>query len=570
MHPDRLAASQVPQTLTGVLQARLDSLQPTEKLALQQATVIGVVFWDEALGAIDPVATEALPGVTRRELVEPHRDTLLEGAREFAFKHQLLQHVTYDTLLKRLRAGYHRKVARWMAGLTSARAGAFLGVTADHFEKAGDHPEACRFFSRAAVHAAERHANEAALGYLERALALLDASGGTTDERWQLVQVRERTLDLMGRRAEQRADIDELSRLADSLDDESRRAEVAWRRCDLALRTGDFRSGDSFARQAMAFAERAGDLTLRLRAQHRLASALAQLGDLAQAKVLAQGGLAEVRSLRLRSLESLFLNAVVMVANAEDDQVAALAAAREQLPINRDLGNRRAEATTRLNIGALLAAFGVAEATDHTEAALSLARSIGDRLVEANSLIELSQSALRQGDVATASVHARSALAIGTAIKSQHTEGMAHYMLGNAELASGDMAPAQAAFEAAHAIALAIGLPFRHDAVAGLARTALARDDLAAAMTAVESVLSFIAEGGTLSGSDSPAIRLTCYRVLLRAGDKRAAALLAAAHADVQARATAIADPALRDTFLNAFAEHREIVAAFEMQARGA
>ena len=69
----------------------------------------------------------------------------------------------------------------------------------------------------------------------------------------------------------------------------------AWRRCDLALRTGDFRSGDSFARQAMAFAERAGDLTLRLRAQHRLASALAQLGDLAQAKVLAQGGLAEVR-----------------------------------------------------------------------------------------------------------------------------------------------------------------------------------------------------------------------------------------------------------------------------------
>ncbi|MEO5881723.1 MAG: adenylate/guanylate cyclase domain-containing protein [Caldimonas sp.] len=571
VNPARLAASQVPQTLTGVLQARLDGLQPAEKLALQQASVIGVVFWDQALGAIDTAATDALPGVTRRQLVEPHKDTLLEGAREFAFRHQLLQQVTYDTLLKRLRAGYHHKVARWLAGLTSARAGAFLGVTADHFEKAGDRPEACRFFRRAALHAAERHANEAALGYVERALALIDPGDGTAEERWQLVQMRERTLDLMGRRAEQRTDIDELVRLADALDDDGRRAEAAWRHCDLALRTGDFGIGASMARQAMALAEQSGDLGLRLRAQHRLASALAQLGDVAQSKVLARDGLAEVRSLGLRSLESLFLNAVVMAASAQDDHVAALAAAREQLPINRELGNRRAEATTLLNIGALTAAFGEdGQAKPCMEAALSLARSIGDRLVEANSLIQLSQGSLRQGDAAAALVHARTALAIGVAIKSRHSEGYARHMLGNAALALGQLALAQAEFEGAHAIALAIGLPLRHDALAGLARVALAGDDVAAAMTAVESLLNFIAEGGTLDGADSALIRLTCYRVLLRAGDRRAADLLTAAHDDVQTRAAAIADPALRDTFMNAIAEHRDIVAAFVLQAHGA
>ena len=79
LHADRLAALHVPATLSGVLQARLDALAPDEKRALQQASVIGVVFWDQALAAIDAAAPRALPGAVQRRLVEPHQDTLLEG-----------------------------------------------------------------------------------------------------------------------------------------------------------------------------------------------------------------------------------------------------------------------------------------------------------------------------------------------------------------------------------------------------------------------------------------------------------------------------------------------------------
>ena len=63
LHADRLAALHVPATLSGVLQARLDALAPDEKRALQQASVIGVVFWDQALAAIDAAAPRALPGI---------------------------------------------------------------------------------------------------------------------------------------------------------------------------------------------------------------------------------------------------------------------------------------------------------------------------------------------------------------------------------------------------------------------------------------------------------------------------------------------------------------------------
>jgi predicted ATPase len=118
---EKLHAARVPPTLTGVLQARLDSLRPREKQALQQAAVVGFVFWDQALAAIDSSAPDALPGVARRELVVRRAEARLDGVREYAFHHHLLHQVTYRTVLKHLRRGYHARAATWLAGLTGAR-----------------------------------------------------------------------------------------------------------------------------------------------------------------------------------------------------------------------------------------------------------------------------------------------------------------------------------------------------------------------------------------------------------------------------------------------------------------
>ena len=53
VNAERLLLTKVPPTLTGVLQARLDGLPAPERLTLQQASVIGPVFWDRALIALD-------------------------------------------------------------------------------------------------------------------------------------------------------------------------------------------------------------------------------------------------------------------------------------------------------------------------------------------------------------------------------------------------------------------------------------------------------------------------------------------------------------------------------------
>ena len=79
VNAERLLVTQVPPTLTGVLQARLDGLPQAEKRALQQASVIGTVFWDQALAAIEAQAAELLPALVQRELTLPRTDAALDG-----------------------------------------------------------------------------------------------------------------------------------------------------------------------------------------------------------------------------------------------------------------------------------------------------------------------------------------------------------------------------------------------------------------------------------------------------------------------------------------------------------
>ena len=564
---DKLQRTHVPQTLTGVLQARLDGLQPAERLALQQAAVIGLVFWDQALAAIDARAVQALPSLVRRELLVPQLDAGFDGVCAYAFKHHVLHQVTYDTLLKRTRRDCHARAAAWLAGLSGARANDFLRATADHFEKAGDNAQALEYLTRAAEHAAGTFEHEAALGHVTRALELAGADEQHDDMllRWRLLGVRERILDLRGRRAEQHADIDALQRLADTLDDDDRRAEVAWRRSDIALRTADYPAMERAARQSLALAERAADPTLGLRAQARLAIALGMLGDAAAGKALALDGLAAARAQGLRLVEARYLNALSVMASLLDDLVLGLEVARQSVVIERELGNPRNQAKMLCNLGSSLRCCGErAEARSCLELGLQLLREAGDRAAESYALSELAALALWEGDAAQALRHAQAALAIAVGAQNREIECFVQLELGDAELALGHCEAAQAAFVRSDAVAQAIDHHYWHDAAAGQARVALAQGDVAGAMLLLHSVLAHQAAGGTLVGTASSAlILLTCHRVLARAGDPRAAAVLASAHAELQARAASITDANLRESFLANIPEHRDVVAAW-------
>ena len=83
----------LPETLQGIIAARLDALPESEKSLLQDAAVVGKVFWASALATRADVATAFLHSLERKGFVRRQRRSSLEGESEFAFAHALVRDV---------------------------------------------------------------------------------------------------------------------------------------------------------------------------------------------------------------------------------------------------------------------------------------------------------------------------------------------------------------------------------------------------------------------------------------------------------------------------------------------
>jgi predicted ATPase len=117
---DTLTNLRVPTTLTGVLQARLDALSERQKRLLQRASVIGRLFWDQAVTRLvaddnDRMSRHELQALLEnaihRELIFERERSNISESRAFVFKHALLRDVAYETVLLKRRRIYHRQAA---------------------------------------------------------------------------------------------------------------------------------------------------------------------------------------------------------------------------------------------------------------------------------------------------------------------------------------------------------------------------------------------------------------------------------------------------------------------------
>jgi class 3 adenylate cyclase/tetratricopeptide (TPR) repeat protein len=107
----------LPETLQGIIAARLDGLPESEKGLLQDAAVVGKVFWASAIGREPEAATAFLHSLERKGFVRRQRRSSLDGESEFAFAHALVRDVSYGQIPRADRAKRHRAVAEWIDGL---------------------------------------------------------------------------------------------------------------------------------------------------------------------------------------------------------------------------------------------------------------------------------------------------------------------------------------------------------------------------------------------------------------------------------------------------------------------
>jgi class 3 adenylate cyclase len=108
----------LPESVHGLIAARLDALAEEEKTLLQDAAVVGKVFWPGALAAIGGRATreleEPLHRLERREFIRRERRSSIEGDTQYSFAHTLVRDVAYGQIPRIDRAEKHQRAAEWI------------------------------------------------------------------------------------------------------------------------------------------------------------------------------------------------------------------------------------------------------------------------------------------------------------------------------------------------------------------------------------------------------------------------------------------------------------------------
>ena len=282
-HAERLDEHCLPASLTGVLQARIDTLAPAERHALQMASVIGPLFWDQALTALDPQGAAALPVLRRRAMVLAHETSAFEGTTEQAFHHHLLHQVSYQTVLKSERQAAHAQAAAWLTERVGERGDEYLAITAEHHSRAGQAALASEWFERAASMAADRGAAVQALDYQQRAEA--HGTAGWPIER--LSAGLRRTIsacDKVALRERQLTAIDKLLALAEAAQHDRTLSLALADKSLWANRTGRSDEAAALARRGLEVAERCDDAIRAALCRGNLAWLACEQGDLAVAR----------------------------------------------------------------------------------------------------------------------------------------------------------------------------------------------------------------------------------------------------------------------------------------------
>jgi class 3 adenylate cyclase/tetratricopeptide (TPR) repeat protein len=142
-HTLRLSPGQeipFPETVQALIAARLDLLPLERKVLVQDAAVVGKVFWSGALAALggrdEQVLEVELHELERKELIRAAKVSSVEGQTEYAFWHAVVRDVAYAQIPRVGRMRRHRTAAEWLEHLAGERLADRVEIIAHHYSQA--------------------------------------------------------------------------------------------------------------------------------------------------------------------------------------------------------------------------------------------------------------------------------------------------------------------------------------------------------------------------------------------------------------------------------------------------
>lgn len=167
----------VPDSLNGVLTARLDALEDSAKRVLQIAAVVGREFDDAQVAAVvgDPnLLEDALLELQRRELI---REKSRQTHRMFIFKHAMTQESAYESVLRGDRRKMHKSIGEFLESNRPEQ----VSDIGRHFTTAMETERALPYLVSAANTSAKAYATDEAIIIYQQACEIVEQRGADAD-----------------------------------------------------------------------------------------------------------------------------------------------------------------------------------------------------------------------------------------------------------------------------------------------------------------------------------------------------------------------------------------------------
>jgi class 3 adenylate cyclase/tetratricopeptide (TPR) repeat protein len=459
---ERGATTSIPSAIKAVIAARLDALPPRERRALQLAAVIGKVFWEGGLHALGATSdlTEHLEALGQKELLRTHLRSQMRGDREYAFKHDLIRDVAYETLSRADRHLLHSRLVGWIEGISGERVEEYLDLLAYHAFEAGTWEKARTYAQRAGEQAQDLYASRTAVEQFTRALEATHHLALTPPPK--LYRARGQASETLGDFEQAQSDYEQALETAQAVHD----GTAEWQSLlDLGfLWAGrDYEQAGAWFRQAVVLAERLDDSIMRAHSLNRLANWLLNTGHAVEGLQAHTEALALFESQQDRGGMAETLDLLGMAHGNSGDFVNGMLYYGRAIELLRGLGDRKtfisslvvrtAFASPHASEESFNMSWSLADCERDEAEALRLAREIewadGEAFVELVSGITIASF----GQLSAGLAREQEALRIATKIDHQQWITGAHAHTAYIDLLM--LAPEQALLHVEPALALA-------------------------------------------------------------------------------------------------------------------
>ncbi len=192
----------IPDTIQGVVMARVDRLDERVKQVLRMAAVIGRNFLYRVLRTVDEADHELDRRLAELKALELIREKSATPELEYFFRHALAQEATYESILLQKRRELHARVGAVLEDLFSDRLEEFNGLLAYHYAKAETWDKAHAYLMKAADRAGQMAADAEALEHYRQALEAYSRAFGDSWDPLQRARVERKMGEALFRRGE--------------------------------------------------------------------------------------------------------------------------------------------------------------------------------------------------------------------------------------------------------------------------------------------------------------------------------------------------------------------------------